>query len=53
MSGYLTEDGAFRFHNRSFDAAAAHTSGLLRVMAVEPSGFCGGSDTKTMKAVLF
>jgi hypothetical protein len=54
ISGYLTEDGAFRFHtNRSYDEDIVHTRSLVRVMAVKPSGFCGGSDTKMNKARLF
>ena len=54
ISGYLTEDGAFRFHiNWSFEDDVTHTSGVVRVMAVQPSGFCGGRDTKTVKAILF
>jgi hypothetical protein len=54
ISGYLTEDGAFRFQiNRSYEDDIAHTRNLVRVLAVKPSVFCGGSDTETIQAILF
>jgi hypothetical protein len=54
ISGYLTEDGAFRFHiNRSYEDDIVHTRSLVRVMAVKPPCFCGSSDTKTNKTMLF